>query len=161
MKKLALIALIALTASCAEDDEQESALNMLATGKWNLSGVIINLSDSVGNSNVLNIFDLPECPECLKDDQIEIFSSGHYQITLGEKLCDNNVQIFRFKHEGMWRFNQNEDEIILNPGQPDSTQMDITELTESMLQLTFYDTIPQLLIPNDTTPHNITIQYQH
>ena len=166
MKKLLLILPFIATLSCTRDDIQESNLNMLAAGKWFLSGVITNIpietGDSLrGDTLPINIFDLKICPECLKDDEIEISSNGGYEISLGEVRCDNDTQIFKFPHNGTWQFNRDEDGIILNPGTNDSITMDITTLTESELQLTYYDTIPQMLFKNDSAIHPITILYRH
>ena len=158
---LALLIAGSIVAACSTDDEPQSNLNMLATGLWNLDGIITNLTDSTGNSEEINIFDLPICPECLKDDQIEIFSRGEYEISLGEDLCFNNVQIFKFQHNGSWQFTHDEKGIILNPGAPDSISMEITSLTQSELKLTYYDTIPQILFRNDSSDHAITILYTH
>lgn len=162
MKRIFAILIIgALAAACSKDDEPQSNLNMLATGLWNLDGIITTYTDTAGYSEVINIFDLPLCPECLKDDQIEIFSRGEYEILLGEDLCSNNIQIFKFQHNGTWQFTHDENGIILNPGSPDSVIMEITSLTQTELQLTYTDTIPQLLFANDSSLHTITILYSH
>lgn len=150
-----------LLASCSTDNEPESNLNMLATGLWNLSGIITTYTDEAGNSEEINLFDLPQCPECLKDDQLEIFSRGEYEIQLGEDLCFNNVQIFKFQHSGLWQFTHDENAIILNPGSPDSVLMEIVTLNKTELTLTYYDTIPQILFKNDTSVQAITVLYLH
>ena len=162
MKKLLTLAVTAcLFASCSSDESPESNINMLATGKWNLSGIFINLPDANGNVSYTNVFDLAACPECLKDDQIEILGNGQYEITLGENLCENNTQIFKFPHKGTWRFTQNEDSIILNPTKNDSIIMCINTLSEIELMLSYTDTIPQLLVQNDTLVQTIGILYKH
>ncbi|MBO7496102.1 MAG: hypothetical protein J6T98_06075 [Salinivirgaceae bacterium] len=162
MKRIFTLLIIgALVAACSKDDEPQSNLNMLATGVWNLSGIITNYTDADGNSDEVNIFDYSFCPECLKDDQIEIFSRGEYQISLGEELCVNNVQIFNLQHSGSWQFTHDEKGIILNPGSPDSILMDITSLTLEELKLTYYDTIPQILFINDSSVQAITFFYTH
>lgn len=162
MKRIFAIMIIgSLLAACSTDNEPESNLNMLATGLWNLSGIVTTYSDTTGNSEEVNIFDLPKCPECLKDDQLEIFSRGEYEILLGEDFCANNVQIFKFQHSGLWQFTHDEKGIILNPGSPDSVMMDIVTLNKSELTLTYYDTIPQILFRNDSSVQAITILYMH
>ena len=90
MKKriIAILIIGAVAVACSKDDEPQSNLNMLATGVWDLSGIITNYTDANGKTEKVNIFDLPICPECIKDDQIEIFSRGEYQISLGEStIC--------------------------------------------------------------------------
>lgn len=161
MKKLTYIILLLLLVSCNNDNVQESTLNMMATGKWILSGIITDHTDNDGHTSVVNVFDLPQCPECIKDDEIEIFSNGQYKISLGEMRCDNNTNIFKFPHEGNWHFSDDEEQITLNPDTPDSTTMDINVLSESELKMTYYDTIPQLLFKNDSGIHAITILYLH
>lgn len=161
MKKLLLI-LPFLACACTGDDIEESNLNKLAAGKWFLSGVITDLTtNETGDTLQINIFDLEVCPECLKDDEIEISSNGEYEISLGEVRCDNDTQIFKFPHNGTWRFTADESDIVLNPGTADSITMNITTLTEAELQLTYFDTIPQLLFKNDSAIHPITILYRH
>ena len=162
MKRILAIFIIgAVLAACSKDDEPQSNLNMLATGVWDLSGIFTNYTDAKGNTELINVFDLPICPDCLKDDQIEIFSRGEYEILLGENECFNNIQIFRLPHTGAWQFTLDETGIILNPGSPDSIPMDITSLTQSELKLTYYDTIPQLLFKNDSSVQSITFLYTH
>lgn len=156
-----LILLGLLLASCNNDNEPASTLDMMATGKWNLSGIITDYTDSTGHTSVINVFDLPQCPECIKDDEIEIFSNGQYEISLGEMRCSKNTNIFKFPHEGAWLFSDDEEQITLNPGTTDSTTMDINVLNESELRMTYYDTIPQLLFKNDSGIHAITILYLH
>ncbi len=147
--------------SCNNDNEPESTLNMMATGKWDLNGIITDYTDSAGHTSIINVFDLPQCPECIKDDEIEIFSNGKYEISLGELRCNKNTNIFKFPHEGVWLFSDDEQQITLNPDTTDSTTMDINVLTESELRMTYYDTIPQLLFKNDSGIHAITILYLH
>lgn len=162
MKKLLTIAVLScLFAACSSDESPESNINMLATGKWNLSGIFINLTDENGTTTNVNVFDLAICPDCLKDDQMEISGNGQYEISLGEDLCENNVQIFKFPHKGTWCFTQSEDSIILNPSEPDSIIMCIKALTETELMLSYTDTIPQLLLLNDTLVQEIGILYKH
>ncbi len=162
MKKLLLTLPFCAALSCTSDNIQESNINMLAAGKWFLSGVITDFTISeTGDTKQINIFDLDVCPECLKDDEIEISSNGGYEISLGEERCDNDTQIFKFPHNGTWRFTADESDIVLNPGTADSIMMNITTLTKTELQLTYYDTIPQLLFKNDSAIHPITILYRH
>lgn len=161
MKKLLTIAAFCyLSVACSSDDSSESTINMLATGKWNLSGVFVDVTNSDGKTQNINVFDLDICPSCLKDDQMEILGNGLYAITLGENLCENNVQIFKFPHNGTWCFTANEDSIILNR-ETDSILLAIKILSEEELRLVYTDTIPQMLIPNDTCEHEIEIFYQH
>ena len=162
MKKLLLTLPFCAALSCTSDNIQESNINMLAAGKWFLSGVITDFTISeTGDTKQINIFDLPICPECLKDDKLEIFSRGEYEIQLGENLCFNNIQIFKLPHNGSWQFTHDEKGIILNPGSPDSIPMDITSLTQTELKLTYYDTIPQILFKNDSSVQAITFFYTH
>jgi len=133
---------------------------MLATGRWNLSGVYTDLTDSIGKTTNVNVFDLDLCPFCLKDDQLEISGNGKYKITLGDDLCEGNIQIFKFPHEGTWRFSANEDSIVLNP-ETQPIPMAIKSLTETELKLSYTDTIPQLLFPNDSCSQEIIILYKH
>lgn len=161
MRKILLTLPFWVALACTSDDVQESTINKLAAGKWYLSGVITDFALETGDTLPVNIFDLEICPECLKDDEIEISSNGEYEISLGEVRCDNDTQIFKFPHKGAWRFTQNEDCIIMNPGTSDSIIMDIITLTVSELQLAYYDTIPQLLFKNDSAVHTITILYRH
>lgn len=156
----AAITLICLL-SCNSDNEQESSLNMIVDGTWYLSGIFTNITDTNGESAEINIFDLPLCPECIKDDQIEISSDGMYSITLGDIRCDDGKQIFKFPHEGTWKFTHDEHGIVLNPDSPDSTYMDINTLTDKELKLTYIDTIPQTLFINDSLAHEISILYKH
>lgn len=157
MRKLSQLLLVCLLLACGSDNEQTSNLNMLAAGKWDLSGIFIPGS----NSSELNLFDTPFCPECLKDDQIEIFSSGRYEISLGKDSCENNMQIFKFEHDGTWKFTQSEDSIMLNPDSPEPIMMRISNLNEKELRLTYRDTIPQILFKNDSSLYPITILYTH
>lgn len=157
MRKLSPLLLACLLFACGSDTEQISNLNMLAAGKWNLSGVII----PTGDNAEMNLLELPICPECLKDDQIEIFSSGRYEISLGENTCENNTQIFKFEHIGTWKFTQSEDSIVLNPETPEPIMMSINNLNETELRLTYRDTIPQILFKNDSALYPITILYTH
>lgn len=157
MRKLSPILLICLLFACGSDTEQISNLNMLAAGKWNLSGVII----PTGDKTEMNLLESMDCPSCLKDDQIEIFSSGRYEISLGEDSCENNMQIFRFEHAGTWKFTQSEDSIVLNPETPEPIMMSISNLNETELRLTYRDTIPQVLFKNDSALYPITIMYTH
>ena len=162
MKKLLLTLPFWAALACSGDDIPESNINMLAAGKWYLSGVItVFTTNETGDTLQINIFDLDVCPECLKDDEIEISSNGDYEISLGEIRCENDTQIFKFPHTGTWRFTADESDIVLNPGTADSIIMNITTLTEAELQLTYYDTIPQLLFKNDSAIHPITILYRH
>ena len=160
-RTIAIMIIGALLAACSTDNEPESNLNMLATGLWNLNGIITTYTDTAGNSGEINIFDLPQCPECLKDDQIEIFSRGEYEILLGEDLCYNDRQIFKFQHSGSWQFTHDENAIILNPGSPDSVLMEIVTLNKTELALTYHDTIPQILFKNDSSVQAITVLYMH
>lgn len=157
MRKLSQLLLACLLMACGNDNEQVSNLNKLAAGKWNLNGVII----PCGNSEEMNLLESPACPNCLKDDQIEIFSSGRYVINLGSTLCENDVKIFRFDHEGTWKFTPSEDSIVLNPDSPEPCMMYISNLTENELRLTYRDTIPQILFKNDSALYPITILYTH
>ncbi len=162
MKRILAILIIGtVAAACSKDDEPQSNLNMLATGVWDLNGIITNYADDDALVTGINIFDLPICPECLKDDKLEIFSRGEYEIQLGENLCFNNIQIFKLPHNGSWQFTHDEKGIILNPGSPDSIPMDITSLTQTELKLTYYDTIPQILFKNDSSVQAITFFYTH
>lgn len=161
MRKLLLILPFLAAVACTRDDIQESNLNKLATGKWYLSGVITDIPVGTGDTLPINIFDLEICPECLKDDEIEISSNGEYEILLGEVRCDNDTQIFKFPHNGTWRFSADESDIVLNPGTADSIIMNIATLTEMELELTYFDTIPQMLFKNDSAVHPITILYRH
>ena len=158
MKKLLLTLPFLAVMACTSDDIQESNLNMLAAGKWNLSGVITEFPIESGDT-LINIFDLETSPECLKDDQIEISSNGDYEILIGEDQCDNTAQFFKFPHKGAWRFSSDESHIILNPGELDSTIMTIDTLYEAELRLTYIDTIPQMILKNDSALYPITILY--
>ncbi len=161
MKKLLLILPFLTVMACTSDDVHDSNLNMLAAGKWHLSGVFTKFQIETGDTLPINIFDLELCPECLKDDEIEISSNGGYEILPGEIQCDNDTRLFKFPHKGAWRFSSDESHIILNPGELDSTIMVIDTLYEAELQLTYFDTIPQLLFKNDSEVHPITILYRH
>lgn len=149
--------LACLLIACGSDNEQTSNLNMLAAGKWNLNGIII----PYGDTTEMNLLESPACPVCLKDDQIEILSSGRYEISLGEDSCENNMQIFKFEHIGTWKFTQSEDSIVLNPETPEPIMMRISNLNETELRLTYRDTIPQVLFKNDSALYPITILYTH
>ncbi len=152
---------ILLLVACNSDNEQDSSLNMIVDGSWRLSGILVNMPDTNTGYSEVNIFDLPECPECIKDDNIEISSNGYYNISLGHMRCNNDMKIFKFPHEGTWIFTNHEQSIILNHDRADSIHMDIDNLTNAELRLTFYDTIPQSLVPNDTSAQAITILYLH
>lgn len=155
MRKLTPLLLACLLLACGKDNEHPSNLNMLVAGKWDLSGVII----PGNNSTDVNLFDSPACPECLKDDQIEISSNGRYEISLGDDLCESNTQIFKFEHIGTWKFTQSEDSIMLNPDSPEPVMMRISSLSENELRLTYRDTIPQIIFKNDSAVYPITILY--
>lgn len=162
MKPIFKIAMAGLLlVECTSDNEQKSSLNMLAAGTWQLNGILTTLQDDNCNESEINLFDLPSCPNCIKDDQIEISSNGIYCISLGEMRCENNTQIFKFPHDGTWKFTDGELALILNPGTKDSTFMIIDELTESTLRLSYQDTIPSKLFLDDTTIHHISILYEH
>jgi hypothetical protein len=154
-KQLSIIAIIsvALLGACKDDDESptESKEKLLAgeTSKdWKVSGILGSSNEFKGVSIDLysnkvyvgglevpaeqfGLDELPEFPECAKDDIITFKSDKTYTVSEGNSLC-TGTSMFELS-SGKWELIDNGDTLKLTTSSGQEIHYKLVEITENSI----------------------------